>query len=258
MSCRIFFIACNTFREAVRDRVLYNLVLFALMMMGAAILFGQISVGIERIVIINLGLSAMSVFGALIATFIGIGLVSKEIEKRTLYTVLAHPVRRWEFIAGKFCGLVGTLTVNAALMAIGVLAALWYVAHSLTRGDLGLLGAIYCIVLQLIVLTAVALLFSSFSTPILSAVFSLALFVIGSFDQDLHAFASITRGASGALATAIAYIVPNFASLNFISAASHGVNVTARALVLNTAYAALYCLTALAGATAIFERRNLK
>src|SRR5947209_18938852 len=147
----VYVVALNTFREAVRDRVLYNLVLFALVMMAAAVLFGEISVGIERIVIVNLGLSAMSIFGSLIATFIGIGLVSKEIEKRTLYTVLAHPVRRWEFIAGKFCGLVGTLTVNAAFMAIGVFAALWYVAHSLTRGDLGLLGAIYCIVLQLVV-----------------------------------------------------------------------------------------------------------
>jgi len=255
---RILFIARNTFREAVRDRVLYNLVLFALMMMAAAILFGQISVGIERIVIINLGLSAISIFGALIATFIGIGLVSKEIEKRTLYTVLAHPVRRWEFIAGKFCGLAGTLTVNALLMTLGVFAALWYVAHSLTRGDAGLLGAIYCIVLQLVILTALALLFSSFSTPVLSAVFSLALFVIGSFDQDLHTFAAMAHGVTRGLVTAVAYVIPNFAALNFISAASHGVNVPARALVLNTGYALVYCVTALAGATAIFERRNLK
>lgn len=258
MSFRILHIARNTFREAVRDRVLYNLVLFALLMMAAAILFGQISIGIERVVIINLGLSAISIFGSLIATFIGIGLVSKEIEKRTLYTVLAHPVRRWEFIAGKFCGLAGTLTVNTAVMTIGVFGALWYVAHPLTRGDLGLLGAIYCIALQLVILTAIALLFSSFSSPVLSAVFSLALFVIGSFDQDLHAFAAMAHGATRAIVTAVAYVIPNFAALNFITAASHGINVTAHALLMNTAYAVLYCVTALAGATAIFERRNLK
>src|SRR5438067_9212053 len=258
MSARVIHSARNTFGEAVRDRVLYNLVFFALLMVGAAVLFGQISIGIERIVLVNLGLTAMSVFGALIAVFIGIGLVSKEIEKRTLYTVLAHPVRRWEFITGKFFGLAGTLTVNAAFMAIGVFGALWYVAHPLSRVDLGLLGAIYCVVLQLVILTAIALLFSSFSTPVLSAVFSLALFVIGSFDQDLHTFAAMARGSTRVMATAVAYIIPNFASLNFISAASHGVNVTGRALVLNTAYAAVYCVTALAGATAIFERRNLK
>src|SRR5438067_8970053 len=148
MSGRILYIARNTFREAVRDRVLYNLVLFALLMMAAAILFGQISVGIERIVIINLGLSAMSIFGSLIATFIGIGLVSKEIEKRTLYTVLAHPVRRWEFVVGKFAGLVSTLVVNASLMAFGFFAALLYLSHAFRRSDAYLLVAIYFIVLQ--------------------------------------------------------------------------------------------------------------
>jgi ABC-type transport system involved in multi-copper enzyme maturation permease subunit len=258
MSKRIFCIARNTFREAVRDRVLYNLVLFALMMSAAAILFGQISIGIERIVIVNLGLSAMSVFGSLIATFIGIGLVSKEIEKRTLYTVLAHPVRRWEFIGGKFCGLAGTLAVNASLMAVGVFAALWYVAHQFTRADLGILGAIYCIVLQLVILTSVALLFSSFSSPVLAAVFTFALFVIGSFDQDLHTFAAMARGAAHWIVTAVAYLVPNFASLNYISSVAHGDGISAHALALNTLYAFMYCATVLAGATAIFERRNLK
>src|SRR3984893_17490750 len=101
MSARIVYIALNTFREAVRDRVLYNLILFALLMSGAYILVGQISIGIERLVVINLGLTAVSLFGMVIAIFIGIGLVSKEIEKRTLYTVLSRAVPRWELIVGK-------------------------------------------------------------------------------------------------------------------------------------------------------------
>jgi len=118
MSARIVHIASNTFREAVRDRVLYNLIVFALLMSGASILVGQISIDIERLVVINLGLTAVSLFGMVIAIFIGIGLVSKEIEKRTLYTVLSRPVRRWEFIVGKFFGLAGTLAVNTFFMAI--------------------------------------------------------------------------------------------------------------------------------------------
>src|SRR5882757_11469161 len=133
MRTRITHIASNTFREAVRDRVLYNLIAFALLMVGAAILVGQISIGIERLVVLNLGLSAVSLFGMLIAIFIGIGLVSKEIDKRTLYTVLSRPVRRWEFIAGKFFGLAGTLIVNTFLMAIGVFAALLYVSRHFQR-----------------------------------------------------------------------------------------------------------------------------
>ena len=105
MTSRIAHIASNTFREAVRDRVLYNLIVFALLMSAAAVVVGQISIDIERLVVINLGLTAVSLFGMVIAIFIGIGLVSKEIEKRTLYTVLSRPVRRWEFIVGKFFGL---------------------------------------------------------------------------------------------------------------------------------------------------------
>src|SRR5574340_1008730 len=135
MSARIVHIAFNTFREAVRDRVLYNLIAFAILLSGAAILVGQISIDIERLVVVNLGLTAVSLFGMLIAIFIGIGLVSKEIEKRTLYTVLSRPVRRWEFIVGKFCGLAGTLIVNAFFMAIGVFAALFYIAHKFGRPD---------------------------------------------------------------------------------------------------------------------------
>jgi len=118
MSPRIAYIAANTFREAVRDRVLYNLIAFTLLLSGAAIFVGQISIEIERLVVINLGLTAVSLFGVVIAIFIGIGLVSKEIEKRTLYTVLSRPVRRWEFIVGKFLGAVGLF---AALLAVTML-----------------------------------------------------------------------------------------------------------------------------------------
>src|ERR1700745_4141328 len=135
MNTRVYHIATNTFREAVRDRVLYNLIAFAVRLSGAAILVGQISIEIERLVVVNLGLTAVSLFGIVIAIFIGIGLVSKEIEKRTLYTVLSRPVRRWEFIVGKFFGLAGTLFVNTFFMSIGVFGALLYVSHKLTRPD---------------------------------------------------------------------------------------------------------------------------
>src|SRR5438067_10157583 len=156
MNNRILHIATNTFREAVRDRVLYNLIAFALLMSAAAVLVGQISIEIERLVVVNLGLTAVSLFGIVIAIFIGIGLVSKEIDKRTLYTVLSRPVRRWEFIAGKFFGLAGTLVVNTFFIAFGVLAALAYVAHHFNASDVWLLVALYFIVLEFVIMTAVA------------------------------------------------------------------------------------------------------
>ena len=258
MNQRITCIASNTFREAVRDRVLYNLIAFAVLLSGAAILVGQISIDIEKLVVINLGLTAVSLFGIIIAIFIGIGLVSKEIEKRTLYTVLSRPVRRWEFIVGKFFGLAGTLVVNAFFMAIGVFAALLYVAHKFQKPDGWALVALYFIILQFLIICSLALLFSSFSSPLLSAVFAFSLFVIGTFSEDLRNFAALANGLTKWLATAVAYIVPNFSALNVISSVAHGQPVSGQLILYNTIYALLYASTALCGAVLIFQRRNLK
>src|SRR6201984_2253386 len=234
---RIWHIASNTFREAVRDRVLYNLIAFALLLSGAAILVGQISIDIEKLVVINLGLTAVSLFGVVIAIFVGIGLVSKEIEKRTLYTVLSRPVRRWEFIVGKFFGLAGTLVVNTFFMAIGVFCALLYVAHKFERADALVLVALYFIVLQFLIICALALLFSSFSSPLLSAVFAFSLFVIGRFADDLRGFATLTHGITRWFATAAAYLVPNFSALNVITAVAHQQAMGSQLIAQNTAYA---------------------
>jgi ABC-type transport system involved in multi-copper enzyme maturation permease subunit len=258
MNSRIAHIATNTFREAVRDRVLYNLIAFALLMSGAAILVGQISIDIERLVVVNLGLTAISLFGVVIAIFIGIGLVSKEIDKRTLYTVLSRPVGRWEFIVGKFFGLSGTLLVNTLCMAIGVFGALLYVSHHFQRSDGWILVALYFIVLQFLIMTALALLFSSFSTPLMSALFAFCLFVIGSFSEDLRGFAHLTHGAERWFATAAAYLVPNFSALNVISSVAHEVPVPGHLVLYNTAYALVYATMAVCAAIVIFERRNLK
>jgi ABC-type transport system involved in multi-copper enzyme maturation permease subunit len=258
MSARIVHIASNTFREAVRDRVLYNLIAFALLLSGAAIFIGQISIEIERLVVVNLGLTAVSLFGVVIAIFIGIGLVSKEIEKRTLYTVLSRPVRRWEFIVGKFFGLAGTLIVNTFFMAVGVFAALLYVAHRFSAPDAFIFVALYFIILEFLILCSLALLFSSFSSPLLSAVFTFSLFIIGSFADDLRGFAAMTHGVARWIATGAAYLVPNFSTLNVISAVAHQQPVAGQLILQNTFYALFYAAMALSGAVLIFERRNLK
>jgi ABC-type transport system involved in multi-copper enzyme maturation permease subunit len=258
MTARIYHIARNTFREAVRDRVLYNLIAFAVLLSGAAVLVGQISIDIERLVVINLGLSAVSLFGVVIAIFIGIGLVSKEIEKRTLYTVLSRPVRRWEFIVGKFCGLAGTLIVNASFMAIGVFGALLYVAHKFGRADAWIFVALYFIILEFLIICSLSLLFSSFSSPLLSAVFSFSLFVIGSFADDLRRFAALTHGFTRWVATVAAYLVPNFSTLNVITNVAHQQALGLHLVAQNTLYALFYSLMVMSGAVLIFERRNLK
>lgn len=258
MTSRLSAITLNTFREAVRDRVLYNLIVFVLLLVASAPLFGQISIGIERLILVNVGLSSISLFGTIIAILVGIGLVSKEIEKKTLYTILSRPVRRWEFIVGKYFGLLLTLVVNTALMTVGVYIALLVTAHSLSRADALLLVAIYCIVLQFMMMVALTLLFSSFSTPVFSAIFAFALFVIGTFAEDLKNFAAMSHGLTQWLATAAAYLVPNFASLNVISQAAHEQPISGSLVAFNTLYALLYSGAVTAAAVLIFERRNLK
>ena len=258
MKARIVHIASNTFREAVRDRVLYNLIAFALLLSGAAILVGQISIEIEKLVVINLGLTAVSLFGVVIAIFIGIGLVSKEIEKRTLYTVLSRPVRRWEFIVGKFFGLAGTLVVNTFFMAIGVFGALFYVSHKFVPADALLFVALYFIVLEFLIICSLSLLFSSFSSPLLSAVFAFSLFVIGSFAEDLRNFAGMAHGLARWFAMGAAYLVPNFAAFNVITSIAHEQPVAGQLILQNTLYAFSYAAMALSGAVLIFEHRDLK
>ncbi|MGH9649168.1 MAG: ABC transporter permease [Terriglobales bacterium] len=259
MTSRIAWIAFNTFREAVRDRVLYNLVFFALLMVSSALLFGGISINVERLFLINLGLTSISLFGVLIAIFLGIGLVFKEIEKRTLYTLLSRPVRRWEFIVGKFFGLAGTLVVNTLFMTLGFYGALFYLARSFTAADAYLLVAIYFIVLQFLMVTALALFFSTFASPVLSAVFAFSLFIAGSFAEDLRAFAAMSDVATTRwLATAAAYLVPNFSALNVIASVAHGQPVAGALVLGNTLYALLYTGAVLFAAILIFEYRNLK
>jgi ABC-type transport system involved in multi-copper enzyme maturation permease subunit len=258
MAKRLWYIAANTFREAVRDRVLYNLVFFALLMVGSAPLFGQISIGLERIVLINLGLTAITLFGVVIAIFIGIGLVSKEIDRRTLYTVLSRPVRRWEFICGKYLGLAGTLVVNAAFMTLGLMLAVALIQKSLGAADAQVLVAVYFIILQFLVITAITLLFSSFSSPLLSALFTFGVFVIGTFVDDLRGFAMLATGLQRYLVLGLSYLVPNFGAMNVVSQVAHGQAISPQLVLANTAYALVYVLAALSGTILIFEKRNLK
>lgn len=252
-------VALNTFREAVRDRVLYNLVFFALLMMAAAIIVGQISIGIEQTVIVSLGLSAISVIGLLIAVFIGVGLVSKEMDKRTLYALLAKPVRRWEFLLGKFGGLVLTLAVNTAAMGLGLLLVMIYVKHSLVRSDATVFVAVYFIWLKLALIIALALLFSCFTTPLLAILFTAGLYIVGLYVQELRNLPVEVMSPGMALFTKwLSYFLPNFENFNVMAMAAHGRAVPGTLILENTVYTAVYCGILLSAAAVVFSRRNLK
>jgi len=256
---RIAAVSWNTFREAVRDRVLYNLVFFALLLIATAILVGQISIGIETIVLVSLGLSAISAIGLLIAVFTGVGLVSKEIEKRTLYALLSKPLRRWEFLVGKFAGLVLTLTVNTGAMAVGLLIALLYVKHSLESGDATAFVAVYFILLKLAIVVALALLFSCFTSQLLAILFTSGLYIAGLFVSEMRNLdASRVGPAARHFFTGISYLLPNFQNFDVMAAAAHARPLPGILILHNTLYAMLYCTVVLSAASVVFARKNLK
>ena len=256
---RIAAIARNAFREAVRDRVLYNLVLFVLLLTGCAIFIGELSGGEERKFTLDLGLSAMLLFGVFISIFVGVGLVYKEIERRTVYAIFAKPVGRGEFLVGKYLGLSLTLLVNIAVMGAGISLALIYLSHGFHPLVWRIWPAILLIYFELLILTSFALLFSSFSSPALSALLTFFIFIIGHFSADLKSLAnSMGSKSARAFFTALYYLLPNLANYSYITPVAHGQTPRLADVALAMLYALIYISIILSAATLIFRRRNFK
>ena len=250
-------IARNTFREAVRDRVLYNLIVFVLLITASAVLLGDLTDGHEARTIINLGLSAMLLFGAFISIFVGISLVSKEIEKKTVYAILAKPVNRGEFIIGKYFGLCLTLLINVIVMGIGVSLALLYVGGG--NLSFSIWGAILLIYLELTIITAVAILFSSFSSPALSALITFLIFVAGHFSASLRDFAeSLGSEAAKVIFNVLYYLLPNLSFFSFITNAAHGESPSFEYIGGAFIYALIYSSVVITASVMIFSKRNFK
>jgi ABC-type transport system involved in multi-copper enzyme maturation permease subunit len=262
-------IAFAVFRESVRERVLYTLVGFALLVMGASYLIGQLTAGQDVKIIKDLGLSAMSIFGLFIAIFIGIGLVSKEVERRSIYSLIAKPVRRSELVVGKFIGLALTVAINLAVMTVvwyGVLAYMsWYEIELVKKGweapaaDPRMLAAVYLIFVQLVLVIALALFFSTFAEPLWATVFTFGLYVAGHFSADLKHF-DVVVGDSPVMyvTTGLYYLLPNMATFDVKSAVVHAQAVPAGYLATATLYGACYSLALVAAAVLIFAKKDFK
>jgi ABC-type transport system involved in multi-copper enzyme maturation permease subunit len=263
------WIAINVFRESVRDKVLYNLVVFAILMMGASYLIGQLTAGQDIKIIKDLGLAAISVFGLYIAIFFGIQLVSKEVERRSIYSMLSKPIHRHQLVLGKYFGLVLTLAVNLAIMAAAFYLVLGYMRWTAPGSvldaldgpalDPRMLKAVVLIFGQLAIVTAVALFFSTFSSPILSASFTLGIYVAGHFSADLRNFDQVVDSrAAQTLARGMYWILPNLAPFDVKGQVVHALPVAAGYIALTLLYAAAYVAVLLAMAVIIFSRRDFK
>ena len=262
-------IAISVFKESVRDKVLYNLVFFAVFLIGVSYLLSQLTAGQDVKIIKDLGLAAMSLFGLFIAVFIGIGLVSKEVEKRSIYALLSKPVSRSQFIAGKYAGLVLTLAVNVSVMAIALYVILaymvWTEPPTIRAGwdapglDPALLKAVFLIFVELMLVTAIALFFSTFSTPIVAAVMTFGLYVAGHFNADLKNFEKVVSSQAAArLARGAYHVLPDLSAFDVKTQVVHGLPVTLGYLGSTAAYGLAYVAALVLVSTFIFARRDFK
>jgi ABC-type transport system involved in multi-copper enzyme maturation permease subunit len=238
-------------------------------MIGGSYLIGQLTAGQDIKIIKDLGLAATSLFGLLIAVFIGIGLVSKEVERKSIYALLSKPIRRHEFILGKYFGLVLTLAVNIAAMTAALYATLAVITWTTPASqkavweapgvDPRLLTAILLILAELAIVTACALFFSSFSTPILSAALTFGLYAIGRFNADLKNFEHVVDSRAAAwLARALYYTLPNLAPFDVKGAVVHGQPVPAGYVLLTLGYAVVYIGLIVTITAIVFSRRDFR
>jgi ABC-type transport system involved in multi-copper enzyme maturation permease subunit len=252
---RILSIAMNTFRENLRDKLLYNLLFFALLMIGSSILLSTLTLGDWNRLILDLGISSINFFGVLIAIFVGIGLVSKEIDKKTIFTIVSKPVPRYEFLLGKYAGLVVTLSVNTVIMVLGLLLVLFYRDVPV---DLILFKALVLIFLEFMVIIAVAMLFSTFTSATLSAIFTLAIYGIGHLSGDLKTFGEKMDAVGQAVLNTLYYVIPNLERFNLKGHVIHHLDFGMADMALTLAYGLTYAAFLLLLASVIFQRRDFQ
>jgi len=248
-------IALNTFREAIRDRILYLLLVFALLMIASSRVVGILTVGDQDKIIKDVGLAAIGLFGVLTAIFVGVGLVFKEIERRTIYTIVTKPIHRHQFIFGKYLGLVLTLLVNTGIMTAG------YYALLIARGAASsrLLIAVGLSFVEFLVVTAIAIFFSSFSTPILSGIFTLSSYVLGHLSWSFLLLKErIGQGFGAGLCEILYRLLPNLERFNVKAEVVHGLDLPAARVIWGALYGLGWTSLILVASALVFSRRDFQ
>ena len=250
----IGIIAFNTFRENLRDKILYTVLAFTVLLLGASIYLADLSVMEHQKIVTDLGLAAINISGVIIAILVGISLVTNEIERKTVYTILARPIGRAQFILGKYLGLTATLFLNISIMIVVFFGIL--LAYE-TPSFLPIVQAIELMVIELMLMSAVAIFFSTFSSTTLSAIMTIGVFIVGHLTTDLVGLAKKSTSAFVQMGTtALYYLWPNLEVLNMKGQATAGVTIPFSLQATASAYGLLYAATLIVGACLIFQRRD--
>lgn len=253
---RVSALATNTVRQAVRSRLLYTLLFFGLVLIATSVGVSSLSYVESERIVQDVGLAAIRIFGVGISIFVGVGLIHDEIERRTIYTILSKPLSRSEFIVGKYLGLLLTVWVQLAIMSVAFLAVSWAVGAPL---GWNLLAALGLIGVELMVVVAVATFFSSFTTPMLSSLFSVGIYVTGHLTRDIRSLAVQSGDAAIELASQTIYrALPDLEAFNLTIQVVHGLPISTLEIGLPVVYGIGYSVVLVMAASLIFERRDLR
>lgn len=252
----IWAIAMNTFREAVRNKILYALLFFAVLMIGAGIVIGSLSYVESDRILQDVGLASIRLFGVAIAIFIGINLIHKEVERRTVYTILSKPISRAEFLLGKFFGLTMTIWMQMAIMS-GVFVVVSLLAGAPIAWQHAAFFLLTAVELALVV--AISTFFSAFTTPMLAAFFTTGTWVAGQLTRDLREIGARSDSAAMEAATSLVHrVLPDFEGLNLAIEAAHLLPITPADVGFPLAYGVAYSTVVLLCAIFVFERRDFR
>jgi ABC-type transport system involved in multi-copper enzyme maturation permease subunit len=251
---KVLLLGWVTFREALRQKLAVNLLLFAVLLIAASVTLSTLTYGEQFRIISDLALTSAQLFGTLIAVFLGAGLIAGDVERRTLYPIVAKPVGRWQYLVGRYLGLVLTLTLNLLVMAVATISVLAIYTGGLAfLSKTPLLAAFVGIGAQLAVVAALATLFSSLTNSTLASIFTLAFAVAGHFSREVFTFYRDQQFVRW-----VAYVIPNLGSLDFKVPVVYQAAVPAGRLAWPLLYAALYIASILSLASAIFARRDFR
>ena len=253
---RIAAIASNTFRETIRDKILYSIIFFACIVIVGSLVMEEVTIGDQEKVVRSIAQGGIRVFGSVIALFLGIGLVYKELERKTIYTIASKPLPRWNFIVGKYAGLMGVLGLELLLMGLFYVVVIG-ARQGMPHGSLYISWLM--LYLELGLLTAWALLFSCYSKPTTAALFSMAVWLIGHLADDIWLFGQEAESALMRSTSEVIYwILPNFEVFNGSAAAVHELPITLGHFAGVALYGAGYTAAVLAVAVMVFSKRDFK
>ncbi len=255
---RFISIALNTFKESIRNKILIGVLLFSVLIIISTMILVQLTIGQWMKITVDIGMGAISLFGNLMAVFLGINLVAKEIDRKTVYTIVSKPIKRYEFIISKYLGLILTIFINVVLMLIILLVILkFYVRYEIPY--LGTIQAFYLLILEFMIVSAIAIFFSTFSTPIMSAAFALTLWFIGHLLSDLKFWSEKSESeAFRMLINTAYYLLPDLELLNLKSNIVYQITADLNYIIWVSAYALVYSIAILTASILIFEKRDFK